>query len=57
MEKEYEQMTNDELLDEQKKLQEMFTQYYSILNEVYANMYELSEKNDRINDILKQRNG
>lgn len=50
-------MTNSELEEEQKQLQETFNEYHSILKEVYANMCNLADKNDEIKAILKERNG
>lgn len=50
-------MTNSELENEQKQLQETFSEYHSILKEVYANMYDLATKSDEITAILKERNG
>ena len=57
MKKDYRQMTNSELENEQKQLQETFSEYHSILKEVYANMYDLATKSDEITAILKERNG
>jgi hypothetical protein len=57
MGKKYTEMTNSELEQEQKKLQETFNEYHTILKEVYDNMYELAEKNDEITSILQERNG
>lgn len=57
MEKDYKNMTNAELEAEQKTIQETFSEYHAILQEVYANMYELATQNDEIKAILKQRNG
>lgn len=50
-------MTNSELEEEQKQLQETFNEYHSILKEAYTNMCNLAAKNDEIKAILKERNG
>lgn len=50
-------MSNSELENEKKNLQETFTEYHNILKEVYDNMYELSEKYNEIERILTERNG
>lgn len=50
-------MSNEELKLEMKSLENSFNEYKNLLKEVYDNMSELSEKYNKIEEILKQRNG
>ncbi len=53
----YQNMTTQELIDEKNALEGQFNEYKSLLEEVYNNMEELSQKYNQIEEILKQRNG
>ena len=53
----YEKMTDKELQEEMNTLEENFNGYKNLLQEVYDNMCEMSEKYAIIQEILKNRNG
>lgn len=50
-------MSNNELENELKTIEANFNEYKDLLREVYINMSELSDKYNKINDILTSRNG
>lgn len=54
---EYEKMSNNELENELKNLEDNFNEYRNLLKEVYDNMSELSDKYNKIKEILNNRNG
>ena len=50
-------MSNTELEEELSKIESDFNEYKNLLNDVYENMSELSDKYNKINEILTSRNG
>lgn len=57
MEKEYTEMTVDELKSKMEDMEKTFNEYHSILEEVYGNMYDLSTEYNKISEILANRHG
>lgn len=53
----YEKMTDEELGNELASLEENFNEYKHLFAEVYENMSALSEKYNKIQEILNNRNG
>lgn len=53
----YEKMTDEELGNELVSLEENFNEYKHLFAEVYENMSALSEKYNKIQEILNNRNG
>ena len=53
----YEKMPNSELENELKTIESSFNEYKKLLEEVYDNMTELSDKYNKIKEVLDRRNG
>ena len=53
----YEKTTDEELGNELVSLEENFNEYKHLFAEVYENMSALSEKYNKIQEILNNRNG
>ena len=53
----YEKMSNSELENELKTVENDFNGYKKLLKEVYEGMSELSDKYNNIKQILDNRNG
>lgn len=53
----YEKMSNSDLEKELQETESNFNEYLKILNEVYTNLSELSDKYNNIQKILNIRHG
>jgi hypothetical protein len=53
----YDKMSNSELEKELKITEDNFNEYKKLFQEVYTNMSELSDKYNKIKEVLDRRNG
>lgn len=53
----YNSLTTEQLKTKSAELTEEFLQYKAIWCETYEKMLELGTENDKIKEIIKQRNG